>query len=74
MQQISFNQYLEAQARNPASPYHALAKQWVTTRGRLTRDSAERRLSGAGAAFDAYTNEVVPTPNLTQKENNDPTE
>lgn len=63
MQQVSFNAWLSCKPE-----YAHLAVQWITTRGRLTRDSVERRLPGAGAAFDRYRAEVIakpPTPPAT---------
>ncbi len=59
---VSFNQWLLLQAHGSPLGLDTLAARWVTTRGRLTRQSVEERavrecgqLPGVGAAaYDAY--------------------
>jgi hypothetical protein len=71
---ISFNQWLTLQVHGSALGLGDFAKRWVTSRGRLTRESVEARahhecgqLPGVGAAaYDSYCQAIgLPTAPVT---------
>ncbi len=71
MKQLSFNTWLAAQKSRPELA--ALAGAWEGRRGRLTRESVEKRAQteynftpGAGyAAYDLFTSETSPDMGLS---------